>query len=110
MMQGDTVKYQTGKEPIAGSQVLYLGRFVDKDTFTAFVYNIAGEKTLAKNYNEYTALVSSGAWYSTPDDAAKGIHTVDVSVLDAEEEKTQAALTKIKAIKSKAKNAKNGGT
>lgn len=45
-------------------QFEYLGRWVDKKHFRAFVYNESGEK-LAGSYEEYEKLISSGLWFST---------------------------------------------
>ena len=42
-------------------QVLYLGRWVSREHFRAFVYNNEGQK-LAKSYQEFSDLVSSGLW------------------------------------------------
>lgn len=47
------------------TQVLYLGRWVSKEHFRAFIYN-KEEKYLAKSYEEYSRLISSGLWQSTP--------------------------------------------
>lgn len=44
-------------------QVLYLGRWVDKTHFRAFVYNETGKK-LADSYKEYADLIGSGLWYA----------------------------------------------
>lgn len=46
------------------TQVLYLGRWVSKEHFRAFVYNKDGQY-LAKSYDEYSKLISSGSWQST---------------------------------------------
>lgn len=47
------------------SQVLYLGRWVSREHFRAFVYNKEGKK-LANTYEEYGQLISSGLWQSVP--------------------------------------------
>ncbi len=47
------------------SQVLYLGRWVSREHFRAFVYNENGQY-LAKSYDEYSKLISSGLWQSEP--------------------------------------------
>lgn len=47
------------------SQVLYLGRWVSKDHFRTFVYSKDGKK-LAKSYDEYCQLISSGIWNAEP--------------------------------------------
>ena len=54
------------KKNVVADQVLYLGRWVDKKTFRAFVYNESDQK-LAKNYDEYSDLIQSGLWFSTKD-------------------------------------------
>ena len=48
-------------------QVLYQGRWVDKDFFRVFVYNLSGKK-LANSYSEYTDLIQSGLWFSNVED------------------------------------------
>lgn len=47
------------------SQVLYLGRWVSKEHFRTFVYSKDGKK-LAKSYDEYCQLISSGIWNAEP--------------------------------------------
>ena len=46
-------------------QVLYNGRWVSREHFSAFVYNNEGQK-LAKSYQEFSDLVSSGVWQAEP--------------------------------------------
>jgi len=46
-------------------QVLYMGRWVSKEHFKAFVYS-ANEVKLAKSYQEFSELVSSGLWSVEP--------------------------------------------
>lgn len=46
-------------------QVLYLGRWVPRDSFRAFVYN-SSDKKLCNSYDEYQSLVSSGSWFAEP--------------------------------------------
>ncbi len=59
-------------------QFNYLGRWVDKATFTAFVYDKEGQSRLAKNYNEFEDLTTGGIWYESKMAAAianqKGKH------------------------------------
>ena len=50
-------------------QVLYMGRWVDKEHFTCFIYNSDGEK-LVKSYKEFSDAISSGIWFATKEDAA----------------------------------------
>lgn len=48
---------------VIDAQVLYQGRWVSREHFRAFVYNSTGEK-LAKSYQEFSDLISSGVWFS----------------------------------------------
>jgi hypothetical protein len=50
-------------QKINPDQVMYLGRWVDKKTFRAFVYGESGQK-LANSYTEYEDLIASGIWYA----------------------------------------------
>ena len=45
------------------NQIMYLGRWVDKNTFRAFVYNDEGQK-LANTYEEFKELIESGLWFT----------------------------------------------
>lgn len=45
-------------------QVLYQGRWVDKDNFRVFVFN-ATDKKLVNSYEEYSDLIESGLWFSS---------------------------------------------
>ena len=47
------------------TQVLYMGRWVSKEHFKAFVYNNTGQM-LAKSYQEFINLISSGVWQAEP--------------------------------------------
>lgn len=49
-------------------QVLYQGRYVDKDHFRVFVYNGKTQK-LANSYEEFETLISSGLWFETKEGA-----------------------------------------
>jgi len=49
----------------SSGQFNYLGRWVDKEHFRAFVYGLNGQKTLADNYDEYEKLISSGIWFDS---------------------------------------------
>jgi len=55
-----------------GGQVEYKGRWVDKKHFCAFVYNDKEQK-LAKTYDEFHTLISSGMWFVTREDALSAI-------------------------------------
>lgn len=52
-------------------QVMYLGRWVDKEHFRAFVYKSNKEMKLAKSYDEFEALISSGIWFDSQDAVPK---------------------------------------
>jgi hypothetical protein len=51
-------------------QFNYLGRWVDKSTFRAFVYDREGNEKLADSYEEFESLTSSGIWYAQKTDMA----------------------------------------
>jgi hypothetical protein len=46
-------------------QFLYQGRWADKATFRAFVYDRSGNEKLANNYPEFEALTTSGIWFAS---------------------------------------------
>jgi len=46
-------------------QFLYLGRWVDKATFCAFVYDKNGNEKLAENYQNFQNMISSGLWFAS---------------------------------------------
>ena len=58
------------------SQVLYLGRWVSREHFRAFVYNSTGEK-LANSYQEFSDLISSGTWFAEKKDI-QSTNVVDI--------------------------------
>jgi hypothetical protein len=60
------------KELSHEGQFEYLGKWVDKHSFRAFVYNEKGEEKLANSHKEFEDLTSSGIWYSSKDLASKG--------------------------------------
>lgn len=45
------------------NQFLYMGRWVDKNYFSAFVYDKDGNKQLAPSYEIYIKLTQSGLWF-----------------------------------------------
>ncbi len=55
---------QSKLKDIKDDQFEYLGRWVDKKDFRAFVYDDKGEQKLADSYNEYELMISSGLWFS----------------------------------------------
>ena len=52
------------------TQVLYLGRWVSREHFKAFVYNSSGQK-LMNNYEEFSEAISSGTWFAEQKDIPK---------------------------------------
>lgn len=60
---------------ITDTQVLYLGRWVSREHFCAFVYNSAGQK-LVKSYDEFSSMISSGAWFAEPKDVPANLSEV----------------------------------
>lgn len=56
---------------IRDDQASYLGRWVDKSSFRAFVYDEKGEQKLAESWNQFESLIASGIWYATKSDASR---------------------------------------
>lgn len=56
-------------------QVLYLGRWVSREFFRAFVFNSSGQH-LANSYDEFSELISSGAWFAEKKDIKEPIDNV----------------------------------
>ena len=46
-------------------QFQYLGRWVEKNNFRAFVYDKKGDQTLANSFEEYESLIASGIWFAS---------------------------------------------
>jgi hypothetical protein len=67
------VKTVKGKE-----QVFYNNKFVDKDTFCAFVYSKTKQK-LAKTHQEFEKLIATGLWF------------IDKAAVDADEKSKKKA-------------------
>lgn len=51
-------------------QFLYLGRWVDKAGFRAFVYAKNGDQKLANSYDDFLGLTTSGIWFDSLEKAA----------------------------------------
>lgn len=63
---------QSKKRNAESAQVEYLGRWVDRQHFTAFVYNQT-EQRLAKSYDEFSKLISSGVWFDSKESAQNSV-------------------------------------
>ena len=63
------------------NDILYLGRWVSREHFKTFVYNSTGEK-LAKSYQEFTDLISSGTWFAEKKDIPSEIPSANDNVVD----------------------------
>ena len=70
-----------------GGQFEYLGKWVAKKHFCAFVYNATG-KQLAKNYEEFEKLIGSGIWFVSQDDFEKKLNKSEL----AREERLKATV------------------
>lgn len=51
------------KNKSSNAQVMYLGRWVNKEHFRTFVYNEKSEK-IVNSYDEYEAAIASGLWFA----------------------------------------------
>jgi hypothetical protein len=52
-------------------QFQYLGRWVNKENFRAFLYNEKGDQKLANSYNDYESLIASGIWFASKPSASQ---------------------------------------
>lgn len=52
------------------SQFEYLGKWVNKEHFRAFVYNEKGEQQLAKSHQNFEQLIGSGIWFASKVEAS----------------------------------------
>ena len=83
------------------TQVLYLGRWVSKNHFKAFVYNKEGQK-LARSYAEYSELISSGLWQAEPLNDIKDLGSENINFEKEElKESTEIDESNIVEIKPK---------
>lgn len=57
-------------------QVLYLGRWVSRSHFRAFVYNNSGSR-LVESYKDFSDLISSGVWFAEEKDIQPAV-VVDI--------------------------------
>lgn len=72
---------QSVKKKVVVDQFQYLGRWVDKQHFRAFVYDENGKEKLANSYDEFMNLTSSGVWFeSKPVIPPKRKHKDDVTL------------------------------
>lgn len=60
-------------------QVIYLGRSVSKAHFRAFIYGFDGAKMLARTWIQYEALLSTGLWFSKPEDVPEKVISEDIN-------------------------------
>jgi hypothetical protein len=67
-MSKDPHMPKVATKDIHQGQFNYLGSWVDKEHFRAFVYNEKGEQKLAENYQEFESLTHSGLWYAEEPD------------------------------------------
>jgi hypothetical protein len=71
---------QLNKKPVNATshegQILYLDRWVDKNTFRTFVYDQSGNQKLANNYEEFEALTQSGIWFASKPEKSSESHNV----------------------------------
>jgi hypothetical protein len=72
------------KKEFDEGQFEYLGRWVNKEHFRAFVYNDKGEEKLADSYNEYLTLTSNGIWFASKPDASTKRKLKNVAISDGQ--------------------------
>lgn len=66
-------------------QVEYLGRWVPKEHFRAFVYGVDNKMQLARTWDEYQELISSGVWFSTKERVEENTTQPEVKTIEIPE-------------------------
>lgn len=76
----------------AVTQVLYNGRWVDKDTFTAFVYGEKGQK-LVQSYKQFEDMIATGLWFESVEkhieSVKKRLDKINAEVIDLKKSKAR---------------------
>ena len=70
------IKFANQNRNVILGQFQYLGRWVNKDQFRAYVYNSKGDQKLANSYNEFQEDIASGLWFASK---PEGLSEVPVS-------------------------------
>ena len=70
------------QKPNNSPQVPYLDRWVDREHFSAFVYNEHQQK-LAKSYDEFKDLLATGLWFDSHESVSVYLANKNVNNLDA---------------------------
>jgi hypothetical protein len=60
--------YMTQKKDIHEGQFEYLGRWVDKEHFCAFIYSGRNQR-LVQNYEDFVKYIESGIWFASKQEA-----------------------------------------
>ncbi len=60
--------YMTQKNDIHEGQFEYLGRWVDKKHFCAFVYSGLNQR-LVQNYEDFIEIIATGIWFASKQEA-----------------------------------------
>lgn len=97
---------------IVHGQFQYLGRWVNKDQFRAYVYNDKGEQKLADSYHEFQTLTTSGLWFAERPECRKQTIEPKVSLKSVEPhpieiKSTDFKETALKETASKERKQKN---
>ena len=61
---------QVNKNVPKVEQFQYQGRWVDKQNFRAFVYDLNGNEKIANSYQDFMDLTSTGIWYESKPEAS----------------------------------------
>jgi hypothetical protein len=88
---------QAPKTAQSMGQVSYMGRWVDRMHFRAFVYS-STEQKVAESYEEFEKLISSGIWFITKADAEKANSKkiIEDSAENIQKSEVKSTKTKIK--------------
>lgn len=57
-------------------QVIYLGRYVNREHFRAWVYDANGDQKLADDFNEFEDLLATGLWFAEKQEAQPKVEII----------------------------------
>jgi hypothetical protein len=64
-----------GEKDYVPEQVFYMGRWVNKDFFRAFIYDVNGAQKICNTYDDFELALGTGIWFESIEAANKSIET-----------------------------------
>lgn len=85
VVEGSSMNQEKNK---VNPQVFYCDRWVDRDSFRAFVYSTSDLK-LANSYKEYENLIATGLWFDTKAKAMDAKQVPQAEVIELKKPKAR---------------------